>query len=345
MDWEMFFPAGTRVIALPSWRNPRLYLPTQRIWQRWEQSSLYPASRSRARLYRLSLRARAAARITEARTARSSPWLLAEFTEGMLSEVASVVVLTGTPSTAQHFTVQLWDEKGRVLGYLKYGESDAARMRLRREWFMIENIPPGVGPEALKYGDLGNGEALLKNALPGKPLPTSLPPPEALIDLLDSFVTLPAVSTDAHPWVRRIRQRGAPEVDAWLEPLAARKWPVAVQHGDFAPWNLLRAPDGRVMAVDWEYGALNGLPLLDLAYYLLQTLALIHREDPLAAARYTAAYLSGQPSLSLTDAEARALIRLAVYDAYLKSLEDGQPPDSRLQEWRRAIWKNGVQEA
>jgi hypothetical protein len=239
----------------------------------------------------------------------------------------------------------LHDEKGRVLGYLKYAEKDAARKRLRQERFMLSNLPDGIGPKPLKFGPLGDGAALLKEALPGKLLTATLPSPEDVFDLLDSLPSLPPVPLEDHPWVRLMRDPGVPQLDAWFEPLAGRSWPITPQHGDFAPWNLLRLSDGRLMAIDWEYGELESFPYLDLAHYILQVSALIYQRPPLEAAQYTTSYLSQRPGLGLNRAEAQALTRLAAYDAYRKSSEDGQPivgAGIRLQAWRRAIWEDGV---
>lgn len=339
MDWSSFFPPGTPVLALPDWRNPRLYLPAQRPLQRWEQSSLYPASRPEARLYRLLLRLGAAARLKEVRTAAASGWPLGEFVRGTLPRPASVVVLMGTPGPAQKITAQLRDGKGRVLGYLKYAGTEAARRRLRQEWRVLSNLPGDIGPEPVKLGPLGDGLALLQSAVGGRALPAALPPPEGSTRLLDSLVLSPPMPLDEHPWVCRMRGSGPTEPEPWLRTLAEREWPVVIQHGDFAPWNLLRGTGGALRAIDWEYGALEGFPYLDLAFYILQTSALIYRRAPLDAARYAVEHLSGQPDLALSRSEALALTRLAAYDAYLKSAEDGHAPDTRLQAWRRSVWR------
>jgi aminoglycoside phosphotransferase (APT) family kinase protein len=131
-----------------------------------------------------------------------------------------------------------------------------------------------------------------------------------------------------------------PGFDTLFEPLADRSWPVSIQHGDCAPWNLLEAPDGRLRAVDWECGTLEGFPYLDVAYYILQTSALIRRRTPLEAARYAVCYLRGHPDFALSSAEAHAITRLAAYDAYWKYAEEGKPHNVGLQAWRRAIWED-----
>jgi hypothetical protein len=336
-DLGLFFPPGTRVLALPNWQTPRLYLSAHGPLQSWKHSSSYPASRSLARLYRLLLRLRATVGMAETRTVRSSGWLLSRFTQEVLPQPASTVVLIGTPGPAQAITAQLRDEKDRVLGYLKYAEKDTARRRLRHEYHILSNLPAGIGPKPLKFGLFGNGEALLISALPGEPLSAVLPPPKALVGLLASYIVHPPLPLEDHPWVCRMRELGTPELDVWFEALAGRSWPVAVQHGDFAPWNLLEGSDGTLRAFDWEYGTLEGFPYLDLAYYILQTSALIYRRAPLEAASLAPECLSRLSGLD--EAEAQALTRLAAYDAYRKSSEDGQPPDNGLQVWRRAVWR------
>ena len=341
--WDEFFPPGTRVLALPSWRRPRLYLPAQPFLRRWDGSKLYPASRWSARIYRLSLRAAAAAGMKRTHIAGSSNWSLGNFAEDILPELSSVVVLAGTPGPAQKVTAQLRDVNGSVLGYVKYAEKQPARKRLRQEHKMLSELPIGVGPEPVKFGPMGDGEALLSSALPGEAPRAALPVPEGVAGLLDRLIVSPARPLEDHPWVRQLRSRGLPpRLHACLGTLVGREWPVAVQHGDFAPWNLLRRSDGVFGAIDWEYATLDGFPHLDLAYYILQTSALIYRQNPLPAARYAAEHLTRLRAPTLNRAESQALVHLAAYDAYVKGREDGQPESTDLQSWRRRVWQEEI---
>jgi thiamine kinase-like enzyme len=238
--------------------------------------------------------------------------------------------------------VQLRDEKGRVVGYAKYGEKRAACKRLRQERNMLSNLPGGVGPELMKFGRLGNGEALLTSALSGKLLRANSSPPRDVFSLLDSLVVGSPVSLEAHPWLLDMRASGLSKLERWFEPLAGRSWPVVIQHGDFVPWNVLRSPDGKLRAVDWEHGALQSFPYLDLTHYVLETRALIYRQTPLKAIRYAVAYLTRRSDLELSSAEAHALVRLTAYDTYQKYAEEGQRADSTTQAWRRALWEPEV---
>lgn len=338
-DWDLFFPPETRVLALPNWRRPRLFMLARNRSQRWEDSALYPASRARAKAYRSWLKLKATVGLTRTRmTSGGNQWPLQEFTMGTLPTFAFATVLVGTPGPAQGLTVQLRDEEDRVLGYLKYVKKTAARKRLHQERSMLLNIPEGIGPELMKFGPLEGGEAILKSPLAGEPTPVTLPPPNGLFELLRSMVVVPPLTLEEHPWVERMQDHGAPV--AWFEILAGREWPVVIQHGDFVPWNLLIRPDGAFQAVDWEYGIMEGFPHLDLAHYLLQTSALIHRRSPAEALRYTVEYLSYHPEVALNRTESEAIACLAAYSAYRSLSEDGLLSEVGLQPWRRAVWES-----
>lgn len=339
VDWTLFFPRGTRVLALPNWKNPRLYVSDQDFSRRWKDSSFYPASRLLARLYRFSLRARVTAGLVEARPVPRDGWVLGEFVRDAMPQAHSAAVLVGTPGPPQKFTARIFDRQGGALGYLKYAEKEVARRRLRQEHQILNHLPKKSGPAPLKFGPLGDGEALLTSALVGKPVSATIDFGKAPASFLASLIVSAPVPLEVHPWVQTVRERPGPDVDGWLGVLSGRSWPVVVQHGDFAPWNLLRRPDGTLGAVDWEYGSLEGFPHLDLAYYALQVLALMKRQAPQKATRYTIGYLVGQPQLALGEEEASALVRLAAYDAYLKSRQDEQPDDAGLQAWRRGVWE------
>ena len=44
--------------------------------------------------------------------------------------------------------------------------------------------------------------------------------------------------------------------------------PITCEQRDFSPWNILLAPDGELSVVDWESAEPEGLPALDLVYFL-----------------------------------------------------------------------------
>jgi hypothetical protein len=44
--------------------------------------------------------------------------------------------------------------------------------------------------------------------------------------------------------------------------------PLVCEHRDFSPWNVLVAPDGELVILDWESAELQGCPAMDLIYFL-----------------------------------------------------------------------------
>jgi tRNA U34 5-methylaminomethyl-2-thiouridine-forming methyltransferase MnmC len=44
--------------------------------------------------------------------------------------------------------------------------------------------------------------------------------------------------------------------------------PLTLEHRDFSPWNILISREGKLGVLDWESSKLEGLPLLDLVYFL-----------------------------------------------------------------------------
>ena len=333
---------GVPMLALPGAERPRLFIPAGRGRDRWRASSLYPASRTTARVYRLFLRLRATIwpGDTSILPVEASP--LRTFVGDAVPGVETAAILVGTTGPGRKFTVALWDDARRLVGFLKYGETALARSRIRNEFRMLGEIPEGVGPRAIKFGPLGEGLALLATPIEGRHLPAGLPPSRLVLPFQESLQEhAPPVSVDRHPWIRALVERIDGEVAPplkWAEALSRRTWAVVFQHGDFAPWNLLCGRDGSLRAVDWEHGTTDGFPHADLAYYIIRVGALIYRWKPDRTLSWGVRYLGSQPTLGISPAEAEAIIRLTAWHSYQQGLEDGYPPDSMIQSWWRTLW-------
>ena len=74
--------------------------------------------------------------------------------------------------------------------------------------------------------------------------------------------------------------------------------PQVCEHRDFAPWNILVAPDGTLGALDWESSDLRGFPVLDLLYFLTYLGFALDRAGTLraAVASYRKALRPGTPT-------------------------------------------------
>jgi thiamine kinase-like enzyme len=74
--------------------------------------------------------------------------------------------------------------------------------------------------------------------------------------------------------------------------------PLVRSHGDFAPWNLKRCPDGRIRAVDWEDSSADELPYFDLYHYARSVSEQLGRRSVIPWAAYTSALMHRDPKFS-----------------------------------------------
>jgi hypothetical protein len=334
-SWAQFFAPGTPVVALPDWEKPRLLLPAS-AERLWEKTAFYPAFRRTARLYRAYLRTRASLGLLRTRIADSPSSLLPPFLAEVVPAVKTVVMLAG----AQKAILQLWDAQGRVAGYLKFARSRIARRRLAAEHRLLHSVPGGQAPRALKWGPLGDGDGLLVEPVSGHTLPAYLPVPPDADRLQGALAVSEPVPIGAHPFVADLTGQAFFELGFLLERLGGRRWPVVARHGDYAPWNILATSQGRLSAIDWEYGSPAGFPGLDIAYYILRVGSLIYRWTPARAAAYAASHL--EKRAGLRPYEAAVLVRLAAWLAYRDSVEDADARDAPLRGWLVAVWEKEI---
>lgn len=337
MNMKAFFPPDAKIRCIPDKANPRVLLMGTTFEKRWKESRLFPGFRPTARIYRLVMRLKATLGIGNFIINDAQQSLVKEFVADLFPHLCSMVALIGTPGPTQKLTLELWDDT-QVIGYFKFAEKPAARLRLQQEQQVLSFLPEGLGPELLRFGNLQNGLALVTTPLVGqRVLPTVTPPPNVL-QLLESFPQSEPRPIHQHPGSHLLIQFFGREVQPWLNALADRKWPVVVHHGDFAPWNLIRTSSGLLKAIDWEYGNREHLPYLDLAYYILQVGFFIFRWSASQAKSYAAHQL--HQLCGLTNQEAQAIVCLTMFQAFQEARKDGVQPNSPLQIWRQSIWKD-----
>jgi hypothetical protein len=130
---------------------------------------------------------------------------------------------------------------------------------------------------------------------------------EAGADAMDSPTTGTPIAAAEGELAALVRQ--TERVTAGLDAVAL---PTVFEHGDAAHPNLIRRPDGRTDAVDWERGEPDGLPLHDLTIALAYVAAAdAAATDPEAQAAVFREALAGPDSWAapILDAE---LVRLGV---------------------------------
>jgi hypothetical protein len=333
------FGPGSRVLALPSWRAPRLLLPAGNAATRWRTSAFYPAHRLRARLVRFMLRAVAMAGGPVQRRVPDTASPLLDHICTFWPDAATFAVQPSQSKQAHTWTAEVRDRSGVILGYVKGGADLEAVRRLTAEADVLPYVPNGRGPRVEWAGVWAGNFIVVTTPLIGSALYPEAPVPADLAPFADALIVGPPQPLDAHPFVAEL-PRHKPIVDA-LDALSGRPWPVVLQHGDCAPWNLSRGPDG-LAAFDWEFGNRQALPYLDEAYFVLHTGFHVFRRKPEAAVGEAVRYLE---SRGLSRAEAHAIVILTAFDAWQRTHATGTR--SRLQSWRRRVWEGsaGIAEA
>jgi hypothetical protein len=179
------------------------------------------------------------------------------------------------------------------LAAVKAPRVDEAAAGVRREGAALASLNahhagglPGV-PRLLVRREIDGVPLLAETALIGRPL-------ESLL----TSRSLGAWSMKAADWLAALVQREAvlPAAywrDAIVEPVLSRfvqtfggvvdrgllregeaivraigELPVTPEQRDFGPWNVLVTPSGGIAVLDWESAEVDGLPALDLLYYL-----------------------------------------------------------------------------
>ena len=307
----VFFKPQTLIKTLKVRDQPKLYIPSDGSMSRcWDYTRLLPAFRMAARVNAFVIRLMALLPSRADTLNQRYDWPLGDYVKDVLPSARTPVVLMGTSGPEQSVIVQIWDEN-RIIGYVKYGANSIAVELLENEHRILKILPGGLGPAPLKYGAFLNGAALVSLPVPGRLIPARLPPPDDLEYFLRQLEGGNFTHIEDHPYTAKvIRNDSSGELCRYIEPLASRRWPVVLSHGDLAPWNLLRSNDGQIRAVDWEYADREGIPFMDTAYFILQVGKLVYRWPPERTRQYAIEYLTRKLWPGLNPQEAEAIVNL-----------------------------------
>lgn len=93
-------------------------------------------------------------------------------------------------------------------------------------------------------------------------------------------------------------------------------------HGGFAPWNLKRAPDGSLRAIDWEAAVRRGMPLFDLVNF--QSIqAFLFAEKELFPRRFLVQLRRHAEQLGIASAMVLKVVRACLIQDWLRCQNDG----------------------
>jgi len=215
-------------------------------------------------------------------------WPLGDLLLSDLPTLSTATVYVGIPGPIQKITVQLMDDRGGVLGFVKYADKPSTRALVANEAHMLEVLPENVGPHLIRMVPFLRGELSVQTPLPGRARPPSPRLDTALIRFVERLIRPgEAYVASEHPfteslYVRSSERRGL--LEEIIADLGDSEWPAAWMHGDLSPWNL-HWWRGDCLAFDWEHGREVGLAYLDAAHTLIQFAGLVQQTDPRQAKR------------------------------------------------------------
>lgn len=194
-------------------------------------------------------------------------------------EFPEFAVLAGNPSDdSQRFIVLVFGEDGEPCVVVKAGTSDRARALVSAEANFLETVPKGTIGVPPFLGKLDDSE-ITALALPyvcgDRPSAQNLSAIQRLLLAWcnpDSSVSMRGTG----PWPQFQAVCSAnPEFKVIAQKLENLQVAKTLGHGDFAPWNLKILESGRCVALDWERGAMQGIPGWDYFHYLIQPAILV----------------------------------------------------------------------
>jgi hypothetical protein len=330
MEQALHYVIGAnRAAVLPSVHNPKLIVPMCGLTALWRLTAFYPAFKLRAKPWRMLQRLAAISGVAPKAVIPENEDLF-RFVNDVFPDITHSSVLLGTPGVGRKIIIQLW-QAHKLVGYIKVATTETAKDKINNEAEILGKLPAGLGPKLLKGGHLGGSTAMILSPAEGKMLDAKLSKPFdrcKFADVLD-YLELLQISNDTyaidkHPAIQRIKhllseagaqclEQSVMQFDQWLEPMRTQNWPVVIQHGDFAPWNVLRQEAESVRnektlrsndqypvpsslcAIDWEEGTTEGFPYFDLIHYISQTAALALKWDPSRFAAYIKQCLADIP--------------------------------------------------
>jgi len=213
-----------------------------------------------------------------------------------LSGVPTLGILAGNPANdTQRFLVLIFDAQQKPVAVVKTGLSERARELVRKESAFLASVPantPGV-PERLAVLETALADAFAMKFFAGDS-PTAGQVAETrrlLSSWLDAEGKTAISETPAWPRLEAAARQHGP-LRGVAERLSGRTVCAAIQHGDFAPWNIKVSPEGNWTVLDWERGQLKGIPAWDWFHYVIQSAILVGRAETSALVEHVEGLLA-----------------------------------------------------
>jgi hypothetical protein len=191
-------------------------------------------------------------------------------------------VFAGNPAhDTQRLIILLFDQNERPVAAVKAGFSGPAKSLIEKERQFLFNIPPNTRGIPKLRGSFADQrvKAFAMDFVEGQSPRSDDRQP--LASLLSSWISANGQIAlhQTAAWQQLEKTCSLFQRHPALHQLRDRKIQPAIQHGDFAPWNVKIAPADDWTVLDWERGDLNGIPAWDWFHYLIQTAILVEHNS------------------------------------------------------------------
>jgi hypothetical protein len=332
-----------RYLALPGIENPRWLLPVEQAHAA-AVATLPRMYKYSSRLLRLGL--------ISALKLGTTPWRSRIITVAARREPAIVTATaplfpghrvrlsfaSGTPGPMRKPTLVCLDRGGRATGYGKVATSEVSEALVRNESLILRAISGAsrllpLAPRLLLEASCDGRTTVVANTLGGAPIAARFGRAQRQFfaalqgDLVEPVARNPFLARLARSLSGHGEEPAAGLLDAARTVLAGVELPRTLMHGDATPWNMRRR-QGAIAAFDWEYGVIDGLPVLDELHYRWQTRFLLEHRRIEAILRELDAASRGR--FGLDDEQAAAMVDVYIVHALVHRLGMGCGDDDEL---------------
>jgi len=345
-----------RFAIIPNLQNPRWFISLDSPRVSAASFNLYTPARASARLKRMAAKWAALMRLPIwyrdqiIIASRQPPPLERKLAQLFPGTQLRLGLSAGAPEPARNRKASgaIMAPNGTIVGFVKISGSDISRGIMEHEAEILTSLADRTrlkfsAPKLLFAGEVDGRFLTIQTPLPGGPAVAKMTPQHLkFLESLRSGEIKPAAATRM---VSTLRERIAalptshPELGATLEQflptLESTQVPSTIVHGDFAPWNL-RLHQGVISAFDWEYGELDGLPLVDETHYTLQLGYLLNNWD-LARAHQCLLDLAAARPMGLAAEQVHAIQAMYLLDNIVRLYGEGYDAEHDMMLWYRQL--------
>lgn len=269
------FLAANVVVVLPSKSSPKVYLAIDTPALARMAFELYNPFSTKGKLFKgvalfLCVHANNLAKlILPTLSIPKSPFMV--FVSGqMAKELTSSVYI----ATAKDKVVLQLVENGNIIGYLKYPLTLAGESRLQNEIKGIRILSEkGIVPPLIYLGNYEKMDFIILRNIEGSIEKVDIEEIAIVLNSLKKNVSYPLAE---HPRILHLKRKAFELGMEWvavkmgsLVKQSKNSYAEVYEHGDFAPWNLIKASSGLV-PFDFEYFVENGITYFDELKYHYQ---------------------------------------------------------------------------